>query len=145
MKALIQRVNRAKIKINDQVHAEIGAGLLAFIGIEKSDDTAAADRLVEKLLSYRIFSDTAGKMNLDLQSVKGDLMLVSQFTLVADTTSGRRPSFSSAMPPKEAEVLFSYLLQSAKNRYHSVKSGVFAADMKIELENDGPVTFLLQA
>jgi D-tyrosyl-tRNA(Tyr) deacylase len=145
MLALIQRVNWTHLRIEGQMHAQIDQGILALIGIEKDDDEKAADRLLSKLLAYRIFADDEGKMNLDLKDVGGDLMLVSQFTLAASTNKGLRPSFSSAKPPAEAEPLFDYLVKRAASQHDFVASGVFGADMQIALENDGPVTFLLNS
>jgi D-tyrosyl-tRNA(Tyr) deacylase len=145
MLALIQRVNFTRIRIDGQLHAEIGKGLLAFVGVEALDEKPQADKLLDKLLAYRVFADADGKMNLDLASIEGELMVVSQFTLVANTRKGLRPSFSSAKPPVEAEKLYNYFVDIALGKHRVVKSGKFAADMKIELENDGPVTFFLQS
>ncbi|QOR40532.1 D-tyrosyl-tRNA(Tyr) deacylase [Billgrantia diversa] len=145
MKALIQRVRRASVTVDERVVGTIGHGLLALVGVEKGDDEAAAQRLLRKLLHYRVFADEAGKMNLDLQQVEGGLLLVSQFTLAADTRKGLRPSFSSAAPPAEGERLFHYLLERAQSAWPMVASGEFAANMQVELVNDGPVTFLLES
>jgi len=145
MRALIQRVNWSRLVIAGEVHAEIGPGLLALIGMERDDDSATADKLLHKVLSYRVFADEAGKMNLGLQDIGGELLLVSQFTLAASTTKGLRPSFSSAMPPAQAEALYDELVDKARASYDKVQSGVFAADMQIALENNGPVTFMLQS
>ncbi|WP_444678978.1 D-aminoacyl-tRNA deacylase [Halomonas sp. E19] len=145
MKALIQRVRRASVTVDERRVGAIEHGLLALVGVEKGDDEAAADRLLHKLLRYRVFSDAAGKMNLDLQQVDGGLLLVSQFTLAADTRKGLRPSFSSAAPPADGERLFHYLLDRARAAWPRVESGEFAADMQVELINDGPVTFLLES
>ena len=145
MLALIQRVNYARLRIDERLHCEIDKGLLALIGIEKDDNSASVDKLLSKLLAYRIFADQDGKMNLGLQDIDGDLLLVSQFTLAASTDKGLRPGFSSAKPPAEAELLFNELVKKAKERHGVVESGVFAADMQIALENDGPVTFMLKA
>ena len=144
MLALIQRVNYARLTIDAQLHAEIGVGLLALIGVEKDDNSANVDKLLEKLLAYRVFADEAGKMNLGLKDIAGDLMLVSQFTLAATTDKGLRPGFSSAMPPAEAEQLYNEMVKKAGQRHAVVRSGVFAADMQIALENNGPVTFMLK-
>ncbi|MDX1467594.1 MAG: D-aminoacyl-tRNA deacylase, partial [Halomonas sp.] len=143
MKALIQRVRRASVEVDEREVGAIGPGLLALVGVEKGDDEAAADRLLHKLLHYRIFADAEGKMNLNLQQADGGLLLVSQFTLAADTRKGLRPSFSSAAPPAEGERLFHYLLERARAAWPTVESGEFAADMQVSLINDGPVTFLL--
>ena len=144
MIALIQRVNWARVKIENELSAEIAAGLLAFIGIEKEDTLSSANKLLDKILAYRVFADSEGKMNLDLKAVSGNLLLVSQFTLAAATDKGLRPSFSSAKPPQDAEPLYDYLVTQAKLRHQSVSSGQFAANMQIALENDGPVTFILK-
>ncbi|WP_104202987.1 D-aminoacyl-tRNA deacylase [Billgrantia saliphila] len=145
MKALIQRVRRASVTVDEREVGTIAHGLLALVGVEKGDDEAAAERLLHKLLRYRVFGDEAGKMNLDLQQVDGGLLLVSQFTLAADTRKGLRPSFSSAAPPDEGERLFNYLLERARAVWPRVESGEFAANMQVELVNDGPVTFLLES
>ncbi len=145
MKALIQRVTRASVAVEGRTVGAIGHGLLALVGVEKGDDEAAADRLLHKLLHYRVFSDDDDKMNLDLQQVGGGLLLVSQFTLAADTRKGLRPSFSSAAPPDEGHRLFHYLLERAEAAWPRVESGEFAANMEVSLVNDGPVTFLLES
>lgn len=145
MIALVQRVNYAKVLIEDQLYSGIDKGMLALIGIEKKDTNTTADKLLNKILAYRVFVDIEGKMNLSLTDVEGGLMLVSQFTLAATTDKGLRPGFSSAMPPQDAKVLFEYLVSSAKEKYAIVGSGQFAANMRIALENDGPATFSLRA
>ena len=144
MIALLQRVNWAQVRFEKALHAEIDQGILAFIGIEKADTQQSADRLLEKILSLRMFADAAGKMNLDVKQVDGGLLLVSQFTLAASTDKGLRPGFSSAMPPEPAQALYAYLVEQATAHYPKVASGLFGADMKIALENDGPVTFILK-
>ncbi|WP_372613397.1 D-aminoacyl-tRNA deacylase [Halomonas sp.] len=145
MKALIQRVRRASVEVNGRERGAIDRGLLALVGVEKGDDEARADRLLHRLMHYRVFSDGEGKMNLDLQQVEGGLLLVPQFTLAADTRKGMRPSFSSAAPPAEGERLFHYLLHKAQAAWPRVASGDFGADMQVALINDGPVTFLLES
>ncbi|EPC00031.1 D-tyrosyl-tRNA(Tyr) deacylase [Litchfieldella anticariensis FP35 = DSM 16096] len=145
MRALIQRVRRASVEVEDRTVGAIDQGLLALVGVEKGDDEARADKLLHKLLHYRVFSDDEGKMNLDLQQVNGGLLLVSQFTLAADTHKGLRPSFSSAAPPAEGERLFAYLVAKARERWPQVATGEFAANMQVSLVNDGPVTFLLES
>jgi D-tyrosyl-tRNA(Tyr) deacylase len=145
MKALIQRVRRASVEVNGRERGAIDRGLLALVGVEKGDDEARADRLLHRLMHYRVFSDGEGKMNLDLQQVEGGLLLVPQFTLAADTRKGMRPSFSSAAPPAESERLFHYLLHKAQAAWPRVASGDFGADMQVALINDGPVTFLLES
>lgn len=145
MKALIQRVKRASVEVDNREVGAIGTGLLALVGVEKGDDEAAADRLLHKLLHYRVFPDETGRMNRNLQQAEGGLLLVSQFTLAADTRKGLRPSFSSAAPPDEGDRLFHYLLERAEAAWPRVASGEFAADMQVSLVNDGPVTFLLES
>ena len=144
MRALIQRVRRASVEVDGCTIGAIDQGLLALIGVEKGDDEARAERLLHKLLHYRVFGDDAGRMNLDLQQIEGGLLLVSQFTLAADTRKGLRPGFSSAAPPDEGERLFSYLLERAHAAWPHVASGEFGANMQVNLINDGPVTFLLE-
>ena len=144
MIALIQRVNWAQVHIETTLYADIGQGILALIGIEKDDDDKLAQKLLDKILAYRIFADAGGKMNLDLKDIGGDLMLVSQFTLAAETQKGLRPGFSSAKPPAEAEVIYDKLEQAAREQHEFVRSGKFGADMQVSLENDVPVTFILK-
>lgn len=144
MIALIQRVTEAKVIVNKNNIGEIQQGILAFIGIEKNDSEACVQRLVDKVLSYRIFADEDDKMNLSVQDIKASVLLVPQFTLAADTQKGCRPSFSSAAPPEEGERLFNEVVKQAKKQYQQIKTGQFGADMKISLVNDGPVTFWLQ-
>ena len=144
MIALIQRVTEAKVVVQNINIGEIQQGALAFIGIEKDDGNAQVSRLLDKILSYRIFADDDDKMNLSVQDIKGGLLLVPQFTLVANTQKGCRPSFSSAASPDAGETLFNELVTQAKNKYQHIETGQFGADMKISLLNDGPVTFWLQ-
>lgn len=144
MIALLQRVTQANVKVNGEVVGEIGAGILALLGVQKDDDMAQADRLLERLLSYRIFPDSEDKMNLSLKDMEGGLLLVPQFTLAADTQKGTRPSFSSAAHPDDGRRLFDYVLERAQQTHPHVASGIFGADMKVSLVNDGPVTFWLQ-
>ena len=144
MIALLQRVTQANVKVNGEVVGEIGAGILALLGVQKDDDAAQADRLLERLLSYRIFPDSEDKMNLSLKDMEGGLLLVPQFTLAADTQKGTRPSFSSAAHPDDGRRLFDYVLERAQQTHPHVASGIFGADMKVSLVNDGPVTFWLQ-
>jgi D-aminoacyl-tRNA deacylase len=143
--ALIQRVTNAQVTVSGQVIGEIEHGICALIGIEKSDTEANAERLFQRILGYRIFSDENDKMNLGLSDIKGGLLLVPQFTLAADTKSGKRPSFSTAAPPAQGQTLFSYFIEQAKNSYPYVETGKFGADMQVSLCNDGPVTFWLTA
>ncbi|HTO18432.1 MAG TPA: D-aminoacyl-tRNA deacylase [Pseudomonas sp.] len=144
MKALIQRVRAARVEVAGEVVGAIDQGLLALVGVEPHDTPASADKLLHKLLNYRVFADAEGKMNRSLTDVDGGLLLVSQFTLAADTKSGLRPSFSTAAPPALGEQLFDDLLAKARARHDQVASGRFGADMQVHLINDGPVTFLLE-
>ena len=145
MIGLLQRVSQADVAINkNQTIAQIGQGLLVLIGIEKTDTMAVADRLLKRILNYRVFSDADDKMNLSLLDIKGDLLLVPQFTLPADTRKGNRPSFTPAAPPDQGKQLFDYLLAQARLQPLTVEAGPFAADMQGSMTNDGPVTFWLQ-
>ncbi|WP_062379280.1 D-aminoacyl-tRNA deacylase [Pseudomonas abietaniphila] len=144
MKGLLQRVRGARVDVEGATVGAIDQGLLVLVGIEPQDTRASADKLLHKLLNYRVFSDADGKMNLSLSDVGGGLLLVSQFTLAADTRSGMRPSFSKAAPPALGAELFDYLLEKAKTSHSTVASGQFGADMQVHLVNDGPVTFLLE-
>ncbi len=144
MIALIQRVQHADVTVADQQIATIQQGLLAFIGIEQGDSHDHADRLLKKLLAYRVFSDSNDKMNLSLQDISGGLLLVPQFTLTANTDKGLRPSFTPAAAPDEGRRLFDYFCHQAKQQHQNVSTGQFGADMQVSLTNDGPVTFWLQ-
>ena len=144
MIGLLQRVSSSRVSINNHIVASINAGLLLLIGIEKNDTEREADRLLDKILAYRVFPDADNKMNLSLSDTQGGLLLVPQFTLPADTKKGLRPSFSSAATPELGEELFNYLLSCARQKHDKVESGEFAADMQVSLTNDGPVTFWLQ-
>jgi D-tyrosyl-tRNA(Tyr) deacylase len=142
--ALIQRVAEASVVIGSEKAGAIGAGILALVGVERGDGEAEAQRLAERVLGYRVFADAAGKMNLSVKDVKGGLLVVPQFTLVADTNSGTRPSFSSGASASDGERLFNCFLSCARKMHENVQSGRFGADMKVSLVNDGPVTFWLQ-
>ncbi len=144
MIALIQRVTRADVRIDSQIVGAIGRGVLALIGVRRGDDRAAADRLLERVLTYRIFPDAQERMNLSLRDITGGLLLVPQFTLAADTRKGTRAGFSTAAAPEEARQLFTHLLDRARAVHSPVEAGVFAADMQVSLVNDGPVTFWLE-
>ncbi|MFJ3482715.1 D-aminoacyl-tRNA deacylase [Pseudomonas sp. NPDC090202] len=144
MKGLLQRVRGARVDVAGATVGAIDQGLLVLIGIEPQDTRASADKMLHKLLNYRVFSDEQGKMNLSVSDVGGGLLLVSQFTLAADTKSGMRPSFSSAAPPALGAELFDYLVEKAKSSHGTVETGQFGADMQVHLVNDGPVTFLLE-
>ena len=143
MKGLIQRVTAARVEVAGETVGAIDQGLLVLVGVEPQDTPASADKLLHKLLNYRVFSDADGKMNLSLTDVGGGLLLVSQFTLAADTKSGLRPSFSTAAPPAQGAELFNYLVDQAKVKHPVVATGRFGADMQVALVIDGPVTFLL--
>ncbi|WP_220816149.1 D-aminoacyl-tRNA deacylase [Pseudomonas paralcaligenes] len=144
MKLLIQRVRGARVEVAGEIVGAIDQGLLALVGIEPQDDAATLAKGLQRLLNYRVFSDDAGKMNLSLTDVNGGLLLVSQFTLAADTKSGLRPSFSSAAPPAQGLALFEQLVALAREQHPQVATGRFGADMQVHLVNDGPVTFLLE-
>lgn len=144
MIGLLQRVSSARVDVNGVMVGSINRGLLVLVGVQRSDDEAKADRLLQRLLGYRVFADETGRMNRSLSDINGGLLLVPQFTLAADTNKGMRPGFSSAAPPDEGERLFNYLLAEAKAIFPTVQSGVFAADMQVQLLNDGPVTFWLE-
>ncbi len=144
MKGLIQRVGEASVKVSGETVGSINQGILLLLGVEKTDDRAKADKLLHRITNYRIFEDEQGKMNRSLLDIQGELLVVSQFTLVADTQKGMRPSFSSGAPPELGNQLYQYFLEQAKQRVPAVASGVFGVDMKVSLINDGPVTFLLE-
>ena len=145
MIGLLQRVAAANVSINDEIVGQIDKGLLVFVGVQKNDSESQANRLLERLLSYRVFPDADDKMNLSLADINGGLLLVPQFTLAADTQKGKRPSFSPAASPEKGKKLFQYLLESAQSTYSNVAAGHFGADMQVSLTNDGPVTFWLEA
>ena len=143
---LIQRVSSASASIDNTVVGTIDQGLLLLLGIEKTDLEAAADKLLQKILNYRVFADSEGKMNLSLRDIGGELLVVSQFTLAADTNKGLRPSFSSTASPEQAEELYDYFLTQAATALNTqIQSGRFGADMQVMLHNDGPVTFMLRS
>ncbi len=142
---LLQRVREARVEVDREVIGAIGQGLLVFAGFQPADDEAEVERQLERLLNYRVFSDAEGRMNLSLRDIDGGLLLVPQFTLAADTRRGRRPSFTSAAPPEQGERLFDHLLAQARHCHRPVASGRFGADMQVFLQNDGPVTFILQS
>ena len=143
MKALLQRVRTAKVCIGDEVAGEIGAGLLVFLGVEKGDDAESLNKLVKKILGYRIFADDKGKMNLDIRQSGGSILVISQFTLAANTSQGLRPGFSGAADPELAKNFYQQCIALLQEEVERVESGRFAADMQVHLVNDGPVTFLL--
>ena len=144
MIALIQRVTEARVEVEGESIGAIGRGILALVGVERGDAEAQAERLVEKVLGYRIFPDAAGKMNLSLLDIRGELLVVPQFTLAADTKTGTRAGFSTAASPDEGLRLFSLFVEISKKKNPETKTGRFGADMRVSLVNDGPVTFWLQ-
>lgn len=154
MLALIQRVRQASVTVAGETTGAIGQGLLVLLGVERDDTEQEAERLLKKVLAYRVFADGDGKMNLSVQAIGGDVLVVSQFTLAADTNKGLRPSFTAAKPPAEAELLYEYFVAQARKAYGQaglpeqkgkVQTGSFGADMQVALVNDGPVTFLLRS
>ncbi|WP_415901894.1 D-aminoacyl-tRNA deacylase [Neptuniibacter sp. QD29_5] len=145
MKALIQRVKSASVEVDAETVGKINQGILLLLGVEKDDTEADANKLLKKILGYRIFSDEEGKMNLNLQQINGGLLVVSQFTIVADTKKGLRPSFSSGASPEHGEKLYNYFVKQAEQQHKDVETGIFAADMAVSLVNDGPVTFWLES
>lgn len=145
MRFLVQRVNHASVTVNQQITGEIQKGFLVFIGISKEDTESIADKLIKKLTGLRIFEDSNGKTNLSLKDVDGQLLLVSQFTLYADCKKGNRPSFVHAGTPDNANHLYEYIIAQCKNLEFSVETGIFGADMKVNLENDGPFTIILDS
>jgi len=144
MIGLIQRVKHANVAVDGEVIGQIDQGLLALVGVQKHDDQASADKLLKRMLSYRVFADAEDKMNLSLSEIGGGLLLVSQFTLAADTQKGARPSFSSAASPDLGRELFDYVVNQARTQHPIVETGRFGADMQVSLLNDGPVTFWLE-
>jgi D-aminoacyl-tRNA deacylase len=144
MKAVIQRVSSASVVVEGKTVGEIGQGILVLLGVEKGDSEVQADWLAEKIISLRIFSDEAGKMNLSLQDVEGSLLAVSQFTLAGNCAKGRRPSFDTAAPPDEGKRLYDYFVDTVRQRGVATATGIFQADMQVTLVNDGPVTFILE-
>ncbi len=144
MIGLLQRVSQAAVHVNQQELGRIARGLLVLIGVEKGDTETQADRLLQRLLNYRVFPDNADRMNLSVADIHGGLLLVPQFTLPADTRKGNRPSFTPAAPPEQGRALFEHLLRQARETHPTVASGQFGADMQVSLINDGPVTFWLQ-
>ena len=145
MRAVVQRVSSASVTVDGKFTGKIGAGLLILLGVSRTDNPAAASYLAEKIVNLRIFADPAGKMNLSLLDVRGSALVVSQFTLYGDTRGGRRPSYIQAAPPEEANRLYEEFVQAMRGLGVVVETGVFQADMKVELVNDGPVTILLDS
>ena len=144
MLGLLQRVRQASVTVNEEITGEIQQGILLLLGIQKNDTEETANKLIDKILTYRIFSDENNKMNCSLQQIGGGILVVSQFTLAADTKKGTRPSFSSAAPPAQAEALYDYFVAQMRSKHPQVATGMFGADMQVSLINDGPVTFMLE-
>lgn len=144
MKIVVQRVNNAKVEVNNEIIGKINKGFLVLVGITHEDTTEIADYLVQKLLNLRIFSDEDDKMNLSIKDINGELLIVSQFTLYANCQRGNRPSFIDAAKPEMAENLYNYFVQKCKNENIKVETGKFGADMQVSLTNDGPVTIILE-
>lgn len=144
MKVVIQRVQRASVTIDGQVHGAIGKGYLVLLGVGHEDDEKTADRIVKKMINLRIFPDENGKTNLSLKDVGGSLLVVSQFTLYADCSHGNRPGFTNAAKPDHANALYEYFVSKCREQVEPVETGVFGADMKVELVNDGPFTIILE-
>jgi D-tyrosyl-tRNA(Tyr) deacylase len=145
MRAVIQRVSRAQVRVEAAISGEIGSGLLILLGVGQGDTTREADSLLDKIVNLRIFEDGEGKMNLSLLEMGGELMIISQFTLYADCRKGRRPSFTDAAPPGEAQKLYDYFVGASRARGLRVATGIFQAHMEVELVNSGPVTILLDS
>ena len=144
MIGLLQRVTQAKVEVSGELVSEVSKGLLILLGVERDDSEKQADRLLERLLGYRVFEDESGRMNLSLRDIQGGMLIVPQFTLPADTQKGTRPSFTPAASPEEGERLYNYFVKQAKAQHADIATGQFGADMQVSLVNDGPVTFWLQ-
>mgnify|MGYP000684038643 CR=1 FL=1 len=144
MRGLIQRVTSASVAVDGEIKGAIDQGLLLLLGIEKGDSRGNADKMLAKLLAYRVFADAQARMNLSVSDINGGVLAISQFTLAADTRKGLRPGFSSAAPPAEAESLYNYFVEQLTAAHPTVATGIFGADMRVSLVNDGPVTFLLE-
>ena len=143
MKAIIQRVTHAQVDVNQQTIGKINQGIVVLLGVEQQDTEKDAQQLAQRIINYRIFNDENGKMNLNLEQINGEMLVISQFTLAADTSRGRRPSFSSAATPEQANHLYLHFVDYCKQQNITTATGEFAADMQVSLINDGPVTFAL--
>ena len=144
MKFIVQRVNKSQVEVEEKIVGKIDKGFMVLIGITHNDTKEIADFLVRKLINLRVFEDENGKMNLSLKDVQGSLLLISQFTLYADCTSGNRPSFTNAAKPEFANELYEYIIEECKKQIPNVQTGIFGADMQVSLVNDGPVTIILE-
>ena len=144
MKFIVQRVNKSQVEVEEKIVGKIDKGFMVLIGITHNDTKEIADFLVRKLINLRVFEDEKGKMNLSLKDVQGSLLLISQFTLYADCTSGNRPSFTNAAKPEFANELYEYIIEECKKQISNVQTGIFGADMQVSLVNDGPVTIILE-
>ena len=144
MLGLLQRVKRASVDVSGECVGKIDQGILLLLGIEKTDTEVTANKLIDKMLAYRLFADEQNKMNCNVQQINGGILVVSQFTLAADTNKGLRPSFSSASPPGQAQALYNYFVERLRLKHSPIATGIFAADMQVSLVNDGPVTFMLK-
>ena len=142
MLGLLQRVKRASVDVSGECVGKIDQGILLLFGIEKTDTEVTANKLIDKMLAYRLFADEQNKMNCNVQQINGGILVVSQFTLAADTNKGLRPSFSSAAPPAQAQALYNYFVERLRLKHSPIATGIFAADMQVSLVNDGPVTFM---
>ena len=144
MKFIVQRVNKSQVEVEEKIVGKIDRGFMVLIGITHNDTKEIADFLVRKLINLRVFEDENGKMNLSLKDIQGSLLLISQFTLYADCTSGNRPSFTNAAKPELANELYEYIIEECKKQIPNVQTGIFGADMQVSLVNDGPVTIILE-
>ena len=144
MIGLLQRVTHAKVEVGGELVGQVSEGLLVLLGVERDDDESQADRLLERLLGYRVFEDDTGRMNRSVSDIQGGMLIVPQFTLPADTRKGTRPSFTPAAEPEKGEALYDYFVAEAKAKHPDIATGRFGADMQVSLTNNGPVTFWLQ-
>ncbi|GMQ59017.1 D-aminoacyl-tRNA deacylase [Vallitalea sediminicola] len=145
MRVIIQRVKQASVKVEGKVIGEIGTGILVLVGFLDTDDSKVYDYMLDKIINLRIFEDEDDKMNLSVRDIEGEIIIVPNFTLYGDCRKGRRPSYSSAAKPDKARIIFEEFIKKANEKYHGIKQGMFQADMKVELLNDGPVTLLLDS